>query len=169
MKMTRLNAADKRREAEACVSYRNILIGEGLTYIVALLCTNEFIATPDAESCDFGRLKLLLRANCQCPWEDIVFKWTTGTGEMRNHEAMTCHNDGNKSHADKIFLLFHRYGKTKKNGLIYFPLLNFVLGLEVNKNTVVCRLKDTLHVLNPSRNTHNFTKVHGPPTHSNIK
>ena len=37
----------KCSEAMACVSYRNILIGEGLTYIVALLCTKELIVTRD--------------------------------------------------------------------------------------------------------------------------
>ena len=169
MKMSRLSPAEKRREAEACASYSNILIGEGLTYLVALLCANEFIPVSDAESFNFGRLKLLLYANCQSPCEDIVLKWMTGTGEMRNHEAMACHKDCNNSHGDEILSLFHRHGKTKRNGLIYFPHLNFVLGLEGNKNTVVCLLKASLHVPDPSRNTHNFTKVHGPPAHSNIK
>ena len=87
---------------------------------------------------------------------------------MRNYEAMACHTDGNNSHADEILTLFNRHGQTRKKGLIYFPLLNFALGLEGNKNTVVCWLKRTLHVPDPLRNTHNFTKVHGPPTHSNF-
>ena len=130
MKMRRLSASEKRREAKACVSYSNILIGEGLTHLVALLCANEFIPVSDAASFNFGRLKLLLCANCQSPCEDIVLKWMTGTGEMRNHEAVACHKDCNNSHGDEILSLFHRHGKTKKNGLIYFPHLNFVLGLE---------------------------------------
>ena len=100
MKGKRLNTAEKRSEANASLSYRKILVGEGLTYVCALLFTKELCVTPDVERCDFGRLKLLLRANCHSSWADVVLKWMTGTGEMRNHEAMACHTYGNNSHAD---------------------------------------------------------------------
>ena len=114
VKVKRLDTAEKRSEANASLSYRKILIGEGLTCVCALLCTKKVCVTPDVERCDFGRLKLRLHANCHSSWTDVVLKWMTGTGEMRNHEAMACHTDGNYSHADEILTLFNQHGQTGK-------------------------------------------------------
>ena len=42
------------------------------------------------------------------------------------------------------------------------PLDNFVLKIQCNKQMMICNLKQTPHVPDESRNTHNFSKVHGP-------
>ena len=143
MKMKRLDTAEKRSEANTSSSYRKILTGEGLTYVCALLCTKELCVTPDVERCDFGRLKNLLHANRHLSWKDVALKWMTGTREMRNHEAMACHTGGNNSHADEIFTLFNRHDQTRKKGLIYFPLLKFILGLEEKNGRVSAQADPT--------------------------
>lgn len=86
----------------------------------------------------------------------------TSTGEMRNHQALACHTDTNKSHPMEIYSLFHRTGSKKMNGLLYLPLDDACIRVVCDEQIVVCNLYHTPHVPDQSRNTNNISKTHGP-------
>ena len=85
------------------------------------------------------------------------------TGEMRNHEAVRCHVDKNSSsHKFEVYMLFHRSGIPIKDGYLYLPLDNIVIKIKCDQHLMVCNLNSTYHVADESRNTNNYSKVHGP-------
>ena len=107
-------------------------------------------------------LQHVLAANVGKSIEHCLVLWMTNTGEMRNHQALACHTDTNKSHPMEIYSLFHRTGRKKMNGLLYLPLNNACIRVVCDEQIVVCNLSHTPHVPDQSRNTNNISKVHGP-------
>ena len=94
--------------------------------------------------------------------EDCLVQWMVTTGEMRNHQALAVHVDGNRSNPLEIYSIFHRIGVTRKNGMLYLPLDNACIEMKCDEHVAVCSLRRTPHVPDKTRNTHNFSKVHGP-------
>jgi ribosomal protein S8 len=109
--------------------------------------------------------------------ESILLVWSTSTGQMNNHSALKAHKDGNKSHEVETMTLFGRCHSSMKNdkksstvtptkrfksGYLIFPLDGFVIKMHSSTMNIHCNLKNTLHIPDKSRDTHNWTKVHGP-------
>ena len=160
MKMRRLNSAMKRSEAVTFKSYSRILIKEAVAYLTALLCLSD---VRDHCHTTLTNLNEILENHGDASPEIILLEWMLDTGEMRNHEATACHRDGNSSHPHEILSVFQRTNCCRRDGLIYFPICNFCIRVGCNRDTMVCSLKKTLHVADMTRNTHNWSKVHGPP------
>jgi len=161
--MTRLTKNQKYKQAVEHAFYRNILIKEALAYIASIACIMQAgVAISSADKNYFSNLKHVLAANVGKSIEHCLVLWMTNTGEMRNHQALACHTDTNKSHPMEIYSLFHRTGRKKMNGLLYLPLNNACIRVLCDEQIVVCNLAYTPHVPDQSRNTNNISKVHGP-------
>ena len=161
--MKRMRKSAKWAEACSFNSYRHILMNEATCYIVAIACLNSLGIPPPKEQIHrLPTLKSILKQNQYESIQSCMVMWMCTTGEMRNHQAVACHVDGNKCHPYEIYSLFHRDGMDKKDGMIYLPLNNIVLQLECNNHLMVCNFKSSPHAADESRNTHNFSRVHGP-------
>jgi hypothetical protein len=169
--MDRLSKEDKTMEARNYPSYRRVLIQEMRTALVcvAVLCYIGFAP--------FSRSKIWL------PWlkchydpeknfDDLLLDWALSSGEMRNHQACFAHIDGNKSEGIECLSVLGRIdpsGTRNKlatntvNGYLYFPLDRFVLEINTNTDTIHCKLENTIHLPDPSRDIKNWSRVHGPP------
>jgi hypothetical protein len=110
-------------------------------------------------------------------FESIMLAWSTTTGQMNNHCALHAHKDGNLSHEVETMTLFGRSPPSRidnsniprninqlkyKSGYLLFPLDGLVIKMKCNTMNIHCNLKHTLHVPDKSRNSHNWSKVHGP-------
>ena len=49
-----------------------------------------------------------------------------------------------------------------KDGYVLFPLNGFSIKLTCGRTIMNCMLRKTIHLPDYSRNTHNWSKVHGP-------
>jgi len=161
--MKRLTKQQKKAQACRCKNYSAILVQESLAYIASIACAVEAgiaLATTDGKL--LSNLNAILSANADESIEHCLVKWMVTTGEMRNHQALACHTDTNKSHMMEIYSLFHRYEVTKMDGYLYLPLDNACVKILCDTNVVVCNLSRTPHVPDQSRSTNNMSKVHGP-------
>jgi hypothetical protein len=108
--------------------------------------------------------------------ESILLVWSCSTGQMNNHCAIKAHKDGNLSHEVESMTLFGRCNGDLKNditkddniplkfkpGYLIFPLDGLAIKMDCISMSIHCNLKNTLHVPDQSRNTMNWSKVHGP-------
>ena len=105
--------------------------------------------------------------------ESKLLSWACTTGEMRNHQAVKSHYDGNKSHPVETMSLFGRlpvnmttltkeYVKNMEDGYLLLPVEGITLRLKCGYDLIHCSLKGTLHLADNSRNTCNWSRVHGP-------
>jgi hypothetical protein len=109
-------------------------------------------------------------------FESTMLVWSTTTGQMNNHCAIHAHTDGNLSHEIETMTLFGRIDPSElnlrgtsgdsdfkfKSGYLLFPLDSIVIKLSCAKMNIHCNLKNTFHVPDNTRNTHNWSKVHEP-------
>ena len=102
-----------------------------------------------------------------------LLSWACTTGEMRNHQAVKAHLDGNKSHPVETMTIFGRVptNLTRMNinileqvdyGYLLLPLEGVTLKIKCGFDIVHCSLRKTVHLADNSRNTCNWSKVHGP-------
>ena len=102
-----------------------------------------------------------------------LLSWACTTGEMRNHQAVKAHLDGNKSHPVETMTIFGRLPtnlsemnvnmlKQVDHGYLLLPLEGVTLKIKCGFDIVHCSLKKTLHLADNSRNTCNWSRVHGP-------
>ena len=107
------------------------------------------------------------------PLESKLLSWACSTGEMRNHQAVKTHFDGNKSHPVETMSLFGRTPVNSKNlsvdivmsmeaGYLLLPLEGVTIKVKCGYDLIHCSLKSTLHLADNSRNTCNWSRVHGP-------
>ena len=105
--------------------------------------------------------------------ESKLLSWACSTGEMRNHQAVKSHYDGNKSHPVETMSIFGRlpvnmeqltpeYVRKMKPGYLLFPLEGITIEMSCGYDLMHCSLKSTLHLADNTRNTINWTRVHGP-------
>ena len=160
MLMKRLTKHKKLRESKKYESYNHILRQETLSYITALACLNVMGITEPINH--LSNLKKVLCESGDIAIDQCLVHWMCTTGEMRNHQAVGCHCDGNKSHPLEIYSVFDREGIEKKDAYLYLPLDNIVLRFKCGHHLMVCNLTDTPHVADQSRDVNNFSKVHGP-------
>ena len=160
IKMNRLEKSGKLKEAKHCESYRHVLLKEAIGYIFALAGLSKLNIL---EACELSNLREILgRSHNTTTIEQILIQWMCTKGEMRNHQAVACHCDGNNSQSLEIYSVFNRVGLPKKDAFIFLPLDNILLQLKCGQHMMICNLTHTPHVPDQSRNTHNFSKVHGP-------
>jgi hypothetical protein len=110
-------------------------------------------------------------------FESILMVWSCSTGQMNNHSALKAHTDGNKSHEVETMTLYGRSnndcmrnmtidsdgdGQQGDDGYLLLPLNGIVIKLQCGISNIHCNLTNTIHVPDKSRNTSNWTKVHGP-------
>ncbi len=106
-------------------------------------------------------------------FESLLLAWALSTGEMRNHQALYAHVDGNKSHCVETLSLFGRVPSNEnlssnrvlskmKEGYLIFPMDGIAVQMNCGKDLIHCSLQKTLHVADRSRDRHNWSKVHGP-------
>lgn len=161
--MKRIRARDKWRQACSCSSFRHILVKEATSYLIAIACLKSIGIPPPREQINrISTLNAIIERNAKETILNCLIMWMCTSGEMRNHEAVACHVDGNNRHTYEIYSLFHRFGMERKDGFLYLPLHNVVLRIECDNHIMVCNFKSTPHVADESRNTNNFSKVHGP-------
>ena len=105
--------------------------------------------------------------------EASLLVWSCSSGEMRNHQAMAAHVDGNKTHQMETLSLFSRESSKAllsncnlinkdTDGFLYFPIDGLVIRIKCGKNFIHSYLTNTLHIPDLSRNTMNWSRVHGP-------
>ena len=102
-----------------------------------------------------------------------LLSWSCTTGEMRNHQAVKAHFDGNKNHPVETMTLFGRIPVNLKNmkvemlkefdhGYLLLPLEGVTIKIKCGFDIIHCSLKKTIHLADNSRNTCNWSRVHGP-------
>ena len=105
--------------------------------------------------------------------ESKLLAWACSTGEMRNHQAVKVHYDGNKSHPVETMSIYGRlpidlkqmttsYIKSMEDGFLLLPMEGITLKMRCGYDLIHCRLKSTVHLADKTRNTCNWTRVHGP-------
>ena len=106
-------------------------------------------------------------------WELILLEYACATGEMRNHQALACHKDGNKSHMLESMMLFGKVAaedetnastqlQQMKPGFLAFPHLGLYVEMRCGIDVLHSHLKHTYHAADETRNTYNMSFVHGP-------
>ena len=160
MLMKRLEKGQKWTEANQNMSFNHILFREAICYITALGCINSLDIGVPIDG--LSNLRDTLQSNSDISISQCLVRWMCTTGEMRNHQAVGCHCDGNNSYPLEIYTAFDRPGMIKKDAFLYLPLDNIALQLICGQHLMVCNLTDTPHVADQSRDVNNFSKVHGP-------
>ena len=103
----------------------------------------------------------------------VLLEWACGTGEMRNHMALACHEDSNKSHPLESYTLFGRVADNDNrdatsirmemvDGYLILVHVGVFVRVRCGLDAVHCNLRNTMHVADWSRNVHNWSWVHGP-------
>ena len=102
----------------------------------------------------------------------VVVLGLQSTGEMRNHQALKAHYDGKKSHSVDSMTLFGRlplnqknmnvkFIKEVRNGYFIIPIEGITIEIQCGFNLIHCCLKRTVHLADNTRNTCNWSRVHG--------
>ncbi len=187
--MSRMNILDKIQGVVSDPSFRNICLKEMLTRTTCLVlaCELDLLTFEEIKkSFDFLNKKDFrwhheietgrhLESITYSKFELLLLQQVCTTGEMRNHQALKLHVDGNKSHLLETLTLFGRVddcileSKTPQSiissmekGYLFLPMCGMVVGMECCTQTIHCKLKKTLHIPDLSRNKYNWSKVHGP-------
>ena len=178
--MRRLTSKQKFKLVLNNTHLQNILITEMISRLRAFIIlhdmkimdiehtTNTFLTDTESrllmeeQFLGVGRTKLEAR----------LLSWSCMTGEMRNHMALCAHVDGNKSHPVETMTLLGRMSSNEKHddsstallkdGYVIFPLDGVTLKLKCGQDIVHCCLKKTMHLADNTRNTCNWSRVHGP-------
>ena len=188
--MNRLDKKSKRREAlgSSAMRERHIREMEARVRILALVDHLKMEEEAKEENLLWGSFQKAMRKTlaegpgsdwCQCEpklglWERILLEYACGTGEMRNHEPLAVHCDGNKSHLLESMTGFPRYAKTdyhrsatdilKDCQKMYLaaPFDGFCMGIQPGKDAVALQFARTWHAPDHSRGEKNTSFCHGP-------
>ena len=187
--MDRFGIADKITKVQENISYARISLAEMKSRTKSLILAAELGLLSDAEIAEsflFLQKKDIIWSKSTRSYSHtskvfsrfdmLLLHQVCTTGEMRNHQALHAHVDGNKSHFMESLALFGRINvediyreeelsnvvNNMTAGYLYLPLCGIVLSLPCCTVSVHCRLKKTVHIPDLSRNIHNWSKVHGP-------
>jgi hypothetical protein len=185
--MGRYNKNKKRTAAAADPVFRRVLIGEMKSRLRAFAIIVELeLDTFDSVFGSFikaiGRLQ---KGKCKEKWHRIdvslsvfdmlLLEYACGTGEMRNHQALATHPDENKSHHQETMNLIGRVEESdtrthdeiakkmreERAGSLVLPHKGMCAHLEPGC-PVHLQLASTMHAPDRSRDSLNWTRVHGP-------
>jgi hypothetical protein len=110
--------------------------------------------------------------NCKDEFERVLLEYACGTGEMKNFQQLYSHKDGNASHLVETMTVFGRVPcnetadatsivKGMEPALLVLPYQQLVCKLKAG-DVLHCKFIATYHVPDCSRNTANYSCVHGP-------
>ena len=179
--MRRLTSKQKFKEALRSTGYQRIIISEMISRLRTFVLVHHLNIVPIHStifsflccSKDRNRMENEFIKIGRSPFESKLLAWACSTGEMRNHQAVNAHYDGNKSHPIESYTLFGRLSVNQRNmsirvlhdleeGYLVLPLEGVTLKIKCGYDIMHCSLKDTLHLADNSRNSCNWSKVHGP-------
>ena len=175
--MSRYNKVRKARELIKKSHFREIVIEEMTSRLksmsigveMGIIDEKAFDKLKDAiKNVKHSIFKRLGFNERQC----ILLDWSSTTGEMRNHQALFCHVDGNTSHSMESLILYGRVPTNHngtadeivgnmQDGKLVFPLHGLILNLKAVHNIIHCSLKNSPHVPDETRDSVNWTRVHG--------
>ena len=179
--MTRHNSSSKFKLTLKSVAMQRILVNEMISRLRSFIVLDKENVIPIQTSL-FGFLKYddkrrkmenrFLQYG-KSLLEAKLLSWACSTGEMRNHEAVKAHFDGNKSHPVETMTVYGRLAvnrrefkvsevTTMEKGYLLLPLEGITIQMKCGYDILHCSLKNTLHLADNSRNTCNWTRVHGP-------
>ena len=179
--MRRLSSHQKFKMVLKNVQYQNILVNEMISRLRCFVILHEkgimsfmsivksFLEQSDRRASMHAAFVSIGRSNLEAK----LLSWACSTGEMRNHMAVKAHVDGNSSHPVETMTLFGRLPTNKdnynfkslheqKDGYLILPLEGITLKIRCGYDIIHCSLQKTMHVADNSRNTCNWSKVHGP-------
>ena len=107
-------------------------------------------------------------------FESALLVWSCCSGESRNHTALAAHVDANTSNEIESLVLYGRIPYNSRNnrkqiinqyihGKLYCPCYGIDISYKCVEDIVHCNLQQIIHLPDDSRNTHNWSRVHGPP------
>ena len=124
------------------------------------------------ENEEYAQRMKLFKSQGHSKYESMLLVWSSTTGEMRNHQSLAAHVDGNKSHCMESLSLFPRLTKQLRkeqevefdmvDGFVLCPLDGTIIKYLCGKQLLHCSLSNTLHLSDSSRNRLNWSRVHGP-------
>ena len=110
--------------------------------------------------------------------ECVLLEYACNTGEMRNHQPLFAHTDGNPSHPVESLMIFgkikhipkelwsfsnhHSIVENMNPGLLIQPFERIVWKLRCGLDVLHCHFKNTFHVADLTRGDSNWSYVHGP-------
>ena len=187
--MTRFKQTEKASKALESWCYRRILVGEMANRIKAFAVASHFGEGPQ-ETSDWARFNravsvvvdiksrqglgkqhhaMLAYLDVSPEFttvEKILMVWALMTGEMRNHQPLAAHQDGNKSHYMETMTLFEKdWGDSDaavSKGELHFPFEGLGISIRSCQDVVHSNLSKTIHVPDHRRGEVNWSKVHGP-------
>ena len=179
--MKRYNSKQKLRLVKSSLAYQRLLIREMVSRLKAFLILDREQLIPIQKSLEGFRRndkhRLMMEKTFVTMGRTVIesklLSWACTTGEMRNHQAVKAHVDGNKSHPVETMSIFGRlpidskrltadYVREMKPGFLLLPLEGMTLKMLCGYDLIHCCLKSTVHLADNTRNTCNWTKVHGP-------
>ena len=182
IRMRRLDSKQKFIEIEKSVTRRHIIIIQMVDRLRGcLVLLNKGLIDGNKHLMDLQRITTehktdtVVESYCNLGHtcgESIMLAWAASTGVMYNHSALACHFDGNTAHPVETLSLFARRCKNKEKtkhsiensvpGYLLFPAIGLNLKMMPGRDIVHCGLKSTYHIPDNTRNSHNWTVVHGP-------
>ena len=179
--MTRQSKLEKKLEMLNCGSLREKNIKEMKSRLYAMiLCTRVGLLDRDAWYTFRAAMRRVRRsestwreAGCRSTWEALLLEWASGTGEMKNYEALGAHVDKNKAHPLESYTVFGRVGNSSKRtteetirnmrpGLLALPHQGIYLKTQCGVDVWHLQLRHTVHIADDSRDQDNWSWVHGP-------
>lgn len=184
--MARYSKAQKRRQAEQFASYRRTLCPE----MESRLRAKSVLAHYGIEQGDLwksvndacarskdrvvvGHWKAIDPTISQ--WQIFLLEYGCSTGEMRNHQALKAHTDGNKRHTLESMTLFAKVSdkdvvvdtastlvSKMPRGKLIMLQEGVAIDMACGRDVIHCNLKHTLHLADETRDSINWTRVHGP-------
>lgn len=179
--MKRYNSAGKFNASLRSHGYRSVLITEMISRLRSFMLLDHIGYHP-LENTLFSFLlntekrkrmeEKFITAGCS-KFESIMLSWACSSGEMRNHQAVKAHVDGNKSHPVETYSLLGRIPINKRplgvqsliectDGYLILPLEGATIRLRCGQDLIHCSMKKTIHLADNSRNSCNWSRVHGP-------
>ena len=184
--MKRLSSQEKRDATKQCPHLREKYIAEMKSRLRCFLIMDHFnLSNPHCWHWKtflsaLGRtgstqVREWRKVDPSLPFFDcVLLEWCCGTGEMRNHEALSVHVDANKSHPVESMQAFGRLnpahshlGKTRQVSFFRDAILcalweMVALKVRCGRDIWHLSLANTYHVPDRDRGGHNTTWLHGP-------
>jgi hypothetical protein len=182
--MKRLKAKEKKEVAMNCKYHREKYLSEMKSRLRCFLVMDYFGL--ENVNCDHWTsfLEAASKTSKLQEWQMndptlslfdcALLEWCCSTGEMRNHQALSVHTDGNKSHSVETMQAFGRLdpscahmGKSRQVSFFRDAILcalweMVAMRIRCGRDIWHLSLAHTYHLPDRSRDKYNTTWVHGP-------
>ena len=175
--MRRMTKKQKKKEIISNNILQMITIEEMKSRILAMAIMIKFGLVPEQHQDSFlygleESLKASIYKNIfsdLSTFDNALLIWSYTTGEMQNHQALCVHKDTNRSHIAETMTLWNRWtegmipdGNNDFDGKLMFPWHRFGIKIKCGVDVIHSNFSSTYHVSDASRNTVNWSRVHGP-------